>query len=90
LIRAGPELPRMNDGRVPRQGWAKMTLGLSLVFAVGAFAYFSLAGTPLRGAALGVLVIAAGYWEYKRKLRDERTARKYEAEAEEQRRRNQR
>lgn len=63
-------------------GWAKIALGLSLLFAVGAFVYFSLAGVPLRGAALGVLVAAAGYWEYRRKLQDERTALRYEAEAE--------
>lgn len=80
----------MDDRRVPKQGWAKLTLGLSIVFAVGSFVYFSLAGTPLQGAVLGVLVLGAGYWEYKRKLQDERTAERYEREAEAQRQKNRR
>lgn len=66
-----------------KRGWAKIALGLSLLFAVGAFGYFAVAGAPLRGAALGVLVVVAGYWEYRRKLQDERAALRYEAEAEE-------
>ena len=80
----------MRDARVPRQGWAKLTLGLSLLFAVGAFAVLSLAGSPLSGAALAALVVVAGYWEYRRKLQDERTARRFEAEAADQRRRDRR
>lgn len=80
----------MDESRVPRRGWAKLTLGLSLLFAVGAFVYFWLAGSPVRGAGLGVLVVVAGYWEYKRKLQDQRTAERYEAEAEAQRQKNRR
>lgn len=80
----------MDDRRVPKQGWAKLTLGISIVFAVGSFVYFLLAGTPLQGTALGVLVLGAGYWEYKRKLQDERTAERYEREAEAQRQKNRR
>lgn len=67
-----------------------MTLGLSLLFAVGAFVYFSLAGRPVAGAALGALVVLAGVWEYRRKLQDQIIAEKFEAEAEERKRRNQR
>lgn len=76
----------MDDRRLPRQGWAKLTLGLSLAFAVAAFGYFWLADAPFQGAALAALVLVAGYWEYKRKLQDERTAERYEREAEAQRR----
>lgn len=75
---------------VPREGWAKVSLGISFVFAIGVFVYFALNDAPLNGAALGVLVIAAGIWEYRRKRQDERTAERYEAEAEEQRRKNRR
>lgn len=76
----------MDLPRVPEQRWARATLGLSLLFAVGAVGYFAAAGTPLRGVVLGVVVLGAGYWEYKRKLQEKRVARRYEAEAEEQRR----
>jgi hypothetical protein len=76
----------MPNSRLRRNGWATVGLGLSIVFAVGAFAYFALAGTPLRGAVLGVLVLAAGVWEYRRKVQDTIVAESYEAEAEEQRR----
>ena len=80
----------MRGVRVPRQRWAKLTVGLSILFAAGAFAYFARSGSPLRGVALAALVLAAGYWEYRRKLQDERTARRYEAQAETQRRRDRR
>lgn len=76
----------MDLPRVPKQRWARATLGLSLLFAIGVVGYFAVTGTPLRGVVLGVFVIGAGYWEYKKKLREKRVARKYEAEAEEQRR----
>lgn len=77
----------MGGNATTTQGWAKIALGLSLLFAVGAFVYFSLAGVPIRGAVLGLLVAVAGYWEYRRKLQDERTALRYEAEAEKSRER---
>ena len=73
-----------------RRGWAKVSLGLSLVFAIGVFVYFALNDALFNGAALAVLVIAAGIWEYRRKHQDERTAERYEAEAEEQRQKNRR
>lgn len=74
--------------RVPTQRWARATLGLSLLFAVGAVGYFTSTGAPLQGVALGVLILGAGYWEYRKKLQEKRVARRYEAEAEEQRRKN--
>lgn len=80
----------MRKPRAPRRGWAKITLGLSLLFAVGAFVYLSLSGAPVAGAALGVLVVAAGVWEYRRKRQVQVTAERYDADAEESRRRNRR
>lgn len=74
----------------PREGWAKISLGISFVFAIGVFVYFALNDALLNGAALGVLVIIAGIWEYRRKRQDERTAERYEAEAEEHRQKNRR
>ncbi|GAA0519886.1 hypothetical protein SAMN04488066_10794 [Halorubrum aquaticum] len=80
----------MNLPRAPKQRWARATLGLSLLFAVGAFAYFALDGAPFQGTVLAVLILGAGYWEYKKKLQEKRVARQYEAKAEEQRRENER
>ena len=71
-----------------KRGWAKVALGLSLLFGVGIFVYFSAAGTPLRGSVLGLLIIVAGYVEYWRKMTDERTALRYEADAEESKERH--
>lgn len=69
------------------RGRAQLTLGLSLLFAVGVFLFLGLNGSPIRGAIFGVLVVVAGVWEYRRRLQDERTAMKYEMEAEEQKKR---
>lgn len=80
----------MRDSQRPMRGWAKLTLGLSLLFAVGSFVYFTLKGAPLNGVALALLVVGAGYWEYRRKLQDQRVAERHEAEAEAQRERNRR
>lgn len=80
----------MDSRRVPGHGRAKLTLGLSVAFAVGAFVYFWLADAPLQGAGLAVLVLGAGYWEYKRKLQDERTAERFEQDAEARREKNRR
>lgn len=77
----------MRIPRTPSRGWAKITLGLSFLFAVAVFIYFTLAGTPLNGIVLGVLVVITGIWEYRRKRQDEIMAERYEAEAEEQRHR---
>jgi len=71
---------------ISRRGQAKVTLGVSLLFAVGLFVYLSLAGRPLRAAVLGVLVVVAGVWEYRRTMQDLVTTERYEAKAEEQRR----
>lgn len=80
----------MRDARTTDRGWAKVTLGLSMLFAVGAFVYFALGGAPLNGVLVGVLVVGAGIWEYRRRLQDERVAKRYEAEAEERRSRDRR
>ena len=80
----------MRESRMTGRGWAKLTLGFSLLFAVGAFVYFALGGAPLNGAVVGLLVVGAGVWEYRRRLQDERTAKRYEAEAEEHQQRGRR
>jgi hypothetical protein len=76
----------MNLPRVPKQRWARATLGLSLLFAIGIVGYFVIGGAPLRGVVIGAVVLGAGYWEYRKKLQEKRVARQYEAKAEEQRR----
>lgn len=80
----------MRESRTTDRGWAKLTLGFSLLFAVGAFVYFALGGAPLNGVVVGLLVVGAGVWEYRRRLQDERAAKRYEAEAEEHQRRGRR
>ncbi|WP_435152315.1 hypothetical protein [Haladaptatus sp. DFWS20] len=72
--------------RGPQRGWAKITLGVSLLFAVVVFVALSLAGQPFRGVAGGVLIIVAGIWEWRRKRSDEIRAEQLEAEAEESQR----
>ena len=72
----------MRKLRAPRRGWAKITLGVSLLFAVGMFIYLTLAGLPVLGALFGVFIIAAGVWEYRRKLQSQITAERYEASLE--------
>ena len=76
----------MNLPRVPKQRWARATLGLSPLFAIGIVGYFVIGGAPLRGVAIDAVVLGAGYWEYRKKLQEKRVARQYEAKAEEQRR----
>lgn len=76
----------MRRPRPSRFGLANLSLGLSILFAVAAFVYFWFVGLPYRGAVLGLLVLAAGYWEYRRKIQDQLTQERYEMEAEEQRR----
>lgn len=78
----------MRKPRVPNRGWAKITLGVSLLFAVGAFVYLALSGAPVNGAVLGALIVAAGVLEYRRKRQDEIVAERYEAEAERNRQRD--
>ncbi|WP_227374937.1 hypothetical protein [Haladaptatus halobius] len=78
----------MPNFRLRRNGWATVSLGLSVAFAVVAFSYFSLAGAPLRGALFALLILLAGGWEYRRKLQDTVIAESYEAEAEAQQRKN--
>ncbi|WP_224450610.1 hypothetical protein [Haloprofundus salilacus] len=80
----------MPNSRLRLNGWSTVGLGLSVLFAVGAFAYLALAGAPLRGAVVGLLVLIAGVWEYRQKLQDVAVAESYEAEAEAQRRENRR
>ena len=74
-------------GSSNRRGRAKISLGLSLVFAVAAFVYLSLSQTVYHGMALGALVAAAGYWEYRRNMQDVIAAERLEADAEKNRRR---
>lgn len=73
-----------------RHGQAKITLGISLLFSVGLFVYLSLAGSPIRGAVLGVFVVLAGVWEYRRTKQDLVTTERYEAEAKSKQRRRRR
>lgn len=70
------------------RGRAKLSLGLSLAFAVAAFGYLTLTQSLFHGAGLAALVILAGIWEYYRKRADAIAAERYEAEAEEQRRKH--
>ncbi|WP_266075641.1 hypothetical protein [Haladaptatus caseinilyticus] len=72
--------------RGPQRGWAKITLGVSLLFAVVVFVALSFAGQPFRGVAGGVLIIVVGIWEWRRKRSDEIRAEQLEAEAEESQR----
>jgi hypothetical protein len=78
----------MPNFRLRRNGWATVSLGLSVAFAVVAFSYFLLAGAPLRGALFALLILLAGGWEYRRKLQDTVISESYEAEAEAQQRKN--
>lgn len=80
----------MRKLRVQRHGLATISLGLSVIFAVGAFAYFALSGAVVKGTALGILVLLAGAWEYRRKVHDSITAETYEAKAEAQQRQSRR
>lgn len=73
----------MDADRTERQrGWAKVSLGVSMLFAAGAFAYFLLQGRVITGAGFGAIVVIAGIWEYRRRLQDLRASNRYEAEAE--------
>lgn len=72
----------VDERLVGRRGWAKVSLGLSILLAVAGFTYFLLAGRPVAGAGLGVVLLIGGIWEYRRRIQDLRAARKYEAEAE--------
>lgn len=74
-------------GSKKRRGRAKISLGLSLVFAVAAFVYLSLSQTVYHGIVLGALVVAAGYWEYRRNMQDVIAAERLEADAEKNQRR---
>lgn len=73
-----------------RRGRAKVTLGLSLLFAVGVFLYFWFGDNPYRGTVLGALVVVAGVWEYRRTMRDLVKTERFEAEAEERQRKRRR
>lgn len=62
-------------------------LGISLLFAVGLFIYFWLAGLPYRAVGGSLLIIAAGIFEYRRTMQDIVAAERHEAEAEASQRR---
>jgi ABC-type bacteriocin/lantibiotic exporter with double-glycine peptidase domain len=68
------------------RGRAKLSLGLSLVFAVVAFTYLTLTQSLFHGTGIAIVVILAGVWEFYRKRSDAIAAERFEAEAEEQRR----
>ncbi len=76
----------MRRVRGPQRGWAKITLGVSILFAVGVFVFLSMQGSPIRGAGVGLLIIVAGIWEWRRKRSDQIRAERFEAEAEENQR----
>ncbi|MFB6170313.1 MAG: hypothetical protein ABEJ06_04115 [Haloarculaceae archaeon] len=78
----------MRRPRTPRQGWAKVSLGISTLFAALLVGYFFLTGNPLYGFASGALVVAAGVYEYRRNRQAEVAAERYEAEANASRRRD--
>lgn len=78
----------MRKLRKPRRGWAKITLGVSFLFAVGVFIYFTLIHAPLNGMVVGIFVVIAGIWEYRRKQKAEIRAERYEAKTDENRQRN--
>ncbi len=60
---------------------ATISLMLSVVFAVGVAVYFVGRGQILYGIALGILVVVAGIWEFKRKLADVIAEERNEAKA---------
>lgn len=70
-----------------RRGKAKIVLGVSLLFAVGVFGYFWLAGLPYRAVGGCLLIIGAAVFEYRRTMQDIVTAERHEAEAEASQRR---
>ena len=67
---------------------AKISLGLSTLFAAGSIAWFWLQGDAFTGVGLAALLLVAGYWEYRRRLQDVRAAARAEADAERQRERD--
>jgi hypothetical protein len=71
-----------------RRAVARVSLGLSLLFAVGAFVVLSLLGRPVAGAALGALSVFAGLFEYRRTMQDIVSTERFEAEAEASQRRD--
>jgi hypothetical protein len=75
-------------GDLDRRGVARVSLGLSLLFAVGAFVVLSLSGRPVVGAGLGTLVVLAGLFEYRRTMQDIVSTERFEAEAEASQRRD--
>jgi len=81
--RSGPT-PRKPKG----YGLALISLGVSILFAAVAFAYFALQGDLFTGTGFALLIVVAGVWEFRRRLVDARTAEELEADAEERRERN--
>ena len=71
-----------------RRAVARVSLGLSLLFAVAAFVVLSLLGRPVAGAALGALSVFAGLFEYRRTMQDIVSTERFEAQAEANQRRD--
>lgn len=79
--------------RVPpsrKRALATVSLGLSILAAVVAVGYFWWRGEPLTGAVIGLLVLAAGAWEFWSKAIELHEEEKAEAEAERRRERDRR
>jgi len=70
------------------KGRAKVSLGVSTLLAAGGVGWFWYRGAPVTGVGFGLLLTAAGYWEYRRRLADVRRAARAEADAEQRKRRD--
>lgn len=81
--RSGPT-PRKPKG----YGLALISLGVSILFAAVALAYFWYQGDLFTGVGFALLILVAGAWEFRRRLVDARTVEELEADAEERRERN--
>ncbi|XVH32659.1 hypothetical protein ACNS7O_05585 [Haloferacaceae archaeon DSL9] len=77
--------------RVPpsrKRALASISLGLSILAALVGAGYFWWRGDPVLGVFVGVLVIAAGVWEYWTKAVELHAEERAETEAAERRERN--
>ncbi len=69
------------DGRVRRRRrLAAASFALSFALGAAAAVYFLSRGEPVTAALVAVLLVLAGWWEYRRKLADLRDQLRSEAE----------
>ncbi|GAB7090542.1 hypothetical protein JCM18237_08130 [Halorubrum luteum] len=61
------------------RGRARIAFGLSVFAAAVAIAWFWYQGEPGTGIGLAALLIGAGYWEYRRRIKDVRRAARAES-----------